>query len=175
MPRPSWKGYLKLSLVSCGIGLVVLVRHERLVMLQPRGNGMLATTLRYPYEVRQDGEYFEGISERKVAPALLDIVQEIIGRMSGHFEPDSFADRYEEAVTAMLQAKQAGQSFAVPETAEPDNVVDIMDALKRSLQAGADRRPRAPSKKAADTRTADAGQPARKTTAPKTPARKGAR
>src|SRR5258707_349757 len=130
-----------------GIGRVVLSRRERLLMLQPRGPGMLATTLRYPYEVRQDAEYFEGISERKVAPAMLDIAQEIIGRMSGHFEPDSFADRYEEAVTAMLQAKQAGQSFAVPETAEPDNVVDIMDALKRSLQAGGAPPPRPPGKK----------------------------
>src|SRR5260370_42383949 len=90
---------------------------------------------------------------------MLGIAQEIIGRMSGPFEPDSFADRYEEAVTAMLQAKQAGQSFAVPETAEPGNVVDIMEALKRSLQAGADRRPRAPSKKAADTRVAQAAEP----------------
>ena len=135
-----------------GIGRVVLARRERLLMLQPRGPGMLATTLRYPYEVRQDAEYFEGIGERKLAPAMLDIAQEIIGRMSGSFEPTSFADRYEEAVIAMLQAKQAGQSFAVPETAEPGNVVDIMEALKRSLQAGADRRPRAPSKKPAEAR-----------------------
>ncbi len=122
--------------------------------------------------MRQDAEYFEGIGERKVAPAMLDIAQEIIGRMSGHFEPESFADRYEEAVTAMLQAKQAGQSFAVPETAEPDNVVDIMDALKRSLQMGADRRPRAPSKKAADTREAEATEAARKPAARKTAGRK---
>ena len=71
-----------------GIGRVVLARRERLLMLQPRGPGMLATTLRYPYEVRQDAEYFEGIGERKLAPAMLDIAQEIIGRMSGHFEPD---------------------------------------------------------------------------------------
>src|SRR6266550_973586 len=76
-----------------GIGRVVLSRRERLLMLQPRGPGMLATTLRYPYEVRQDAEYFEGIGERKVAPAMLDIAQEIIGRMSGHFEPGTFADR----------------------------------------------------------------------------------
>jgi DNA end-binding protein Ku len=158
-----------------GIGRVVLSRRERLLMLQPRGPGMLATTLRYPYEVRQDAEYFEGISDRKVAPAMLDIAQEIIGRMSGHFEPDSFADRYEEAVTAMLQAKQAGRSFAVPEAAEPDNVVDIMDALKRSLQAGVDRRPRAPSKKAADTRAAGEAEPARKPAARKTASRKAAR
>ena len=126
--------------------------------------------------MRQDAEYFEGIGERKVAPAMLDIAQEIIGRMSGSFEPESFADRYEEAVTAMLEAKQAGRSFAVAETAEPDNVVDIMDALKRSLQMGADRRPRAPSKKAADTREAPAAETtARKPAARKTAARKAAR
>ena len=71
----------------------------------------------------------------------------------------------------MLQAKQAGQSFAVPETAEPGNVVDIMEALKRSLQAGADRRPRAPSKKPAEAEA----EPARKPAARKTAARKAAR
>src|SRR5882724_3635429 len=147
-----------------GIGRVVLSRRERMLMLQPRDRGMLATTLRFPYEVRQGAEYFEGITDVKLPAAMLDIAQEIIGRMSGHFEPDTFTDRYEEAVTAMLQAKQAGQSFAVPEAAEPDNVVDIMDALKRSLQAGADRRPRAPSKKAADTRAAGEAEPARKGT-----------
>jgi DNA end-binding protein Ku len=159
-----------------GIGRVVLARRERLLMLQPRGNGMLATTLRYPYEVRQDAEYFEGIGDRKVASDMLDIAQEIIGRMSGHFEPGTFADRYEEAVQAMLQAKQAGQSFAVPEAPEPGNVVDIMEALKRSLQASStDRRPRAPSKTAADTREAGATEPVRKTTARKAGARKAAR
>jgi DNA end-binding protein Ku len=136
---------------------------------------MLATTLRYPYEVRQDAEYFEGIGERKVAPAMLDIAQEIIGRMSGHFEPETFADRYEEAVVAMLSAKQAGQTFAVPEAAEPGNVVDIMDALKRSLQAssgdGAVRRPRAPSKKPVEKEAAATAVAAAK----KPKARKAAR
>jgi len=137
-----------------GIGRVVLSRRERLLMLAPRGTGMLATTLRYPYEVRQDAEYFESIGETKVQPAMLGIAQEIIGRMSGHFEPDKFTDRYEEAVTAMLRAKQAGQVFSVPEQAAPANVVNIMDALKKSLEAAgsdsAGRRPRAPSKKAVE-------------------------
>ena len=72
-----------------GIGRVVLSRRERMLMLQPRGKGMLATTLRYPYEVRQDAEYFEGITEIELPAAMLDIAQEIIGRMSGHFEPET--------------------------------------------------------------------------------------
>ena len=123
-------------------------------MLQPRDKGMLATTLRYPYEVRQDGEIFGEISDPRLPAEMLDIAQEIINRMSGHFEPDTFTDRYEEAVVGMLKAKQAGQTFTVPEPAAPANVVNIMDALKKSLEAsggdGAVRRPRAPSKKAED-------------------------
>lgn len=158
-----------------GIGRVVLNRRERMLMLEPRGNGMLATTLRYPYEVRQDGEYFADIADVKLPAEMLDIAQEIIGRKSGHFEPDKFTDRYEEAVVGMLRAKQAGQAFAMPAAEAPANVVNIMDALKRSLEAeGADagtiRRPRAPSKKAAETPAATAAQPTRK---PK--ARKAAR
>ena len=126
---------------------------------------MLATTLRYPYEVRQDAEYFEGITDMKLPAAMLDIAQEIIGRMSGHFEPDKFTDRYEEAVTAMLQRQAGGPGFRrCPRRTEPANVVNIMDALKRSLEAagggpGASRRPRAPSKKPAE---APAPRPRRK-------------
>jgi DNA end-binding protein Ku len=138
-----------------GIGRIVLARRERMLMLQPRDKGMLATTLRYPYEVRQDAEYFSDISDVKLPAEMLDIAQEIIARKSGHFEPDKFNDRYEEAVVGMLRAKQAGQTFAMPEAAAPANVVNIMDALKRSLAAegsegGAARRPRAPSKKPAE-------------------------
>ena len=80
----------------------------------------------------------------------MGIAEVIIERKSGHFEPDKFSDRYEEAVVSMLRAKQAGQSFAVQETPAPSKVVNIMDALKRSLEAeggGEVRRPRAPSKK----------------------------
>lgn len=157
-----------------GIGRVVLNRRERMLMLEPRAKGMLATTLRYPYEVRQDGEYFADITDVKLSAEMLDIAQEIIARKSGHFEPDKFTDRYEEAVVGMLRAKQAGQAFAVPEAEAPANVVNIMDALKRSLEAegaeaGTIRRPRAPSKKPAEAPAA-AAEPARK---PK--ARKAAR
>jgi DNA end-binding protein Ku len=160
-----------------GIGRVVLSRRERMLMLQPRGSGMLATTLRYPYEVRQDAEYFDGISERKLAPQMLDIAQELINRNAGHFEPGTFTDRYEEALVSMLTAKQAGQGFTAPETPEPGNVVDIMDALKRSLEAvstDANRRPRAASKKAVEAPAAEA-EATRKPAARKAAARKSAR
>ena len=147
-----------------GIGRVVLNRRERMLMLQPRSNGILATTLRYPYEVRQDAEYFSGITDVKLPAEMLDIAEVIIDRKSGHFEPDKFTDRYEEAVVGLLRAKQAGQSYAVTEAPAPTNVVNIMDALKRSLEAegteaGAARRPRAPSKKPAETPAAETRKP----------------
>jgi DNA end-binding protein Ku len=161
-----------------GVGRIVLNRRERMLMLEPRSNGILATTLRYPYEVRKDAEYFAGIPDIKLPPEMLDIAKEIIGRKSGHFEPDKFTDRYEEAVVSMLRAKQAGQTFAVPEAAPPANVVNIMDALKRSLEAdGGDaasiRRPRAPSKKPAEAPAT--GAATRKPTARKATPRKAAR
>src|SRR5690348_2165141 len=115
-----------------GIGRIVLARRERMLMLQARGKGMLATTLRYPYEVRQDGEIFDEITDVKLPGEMLDIAQEIIARKSAHFEPDKFTDRYEEAVVGLLKAKQAGQTFTVPEPSQPANVVNIMDALKKS-------------------------------------------
>jgi len=158
-----------------GIGRVVLSRRERMLMLHPRGKGMLATTLRYPYEVRQDAEYFSDIHDVKLSAEMLDIAQEIIARKSGHFEPDKFTDRYEEALVEMLRAKQSGQVFTSPQAAEPANVVNIMDALKRSLQAtGGDdtgRRPRAPSKKPVEAPPKAAAKPP----ARKAGARKAAR
>lgn len=135
-----------------GIGRLVLARRERMVMLQPRGKGILATTLRYPYEVRTDAEAFGGIADLELPDEMLEIAEIIISRKSGHFEPEKFTDRYEEAVVSLLKAKQAGEAFALPESPAPTNVVNIMDALKKSLEAeggGAApaRRPRAPSKK----------------------------
>jgi DNA end-binding protein Ku len=154
-----------------GIGRVVLSRRERLLMLHPRGKGMMATTLRYPYEVRQDSEYFSDIHDVKLSDEMLEIAQEIIARKAGHFEPEKFTDRYEEALVEMLRAKQSGQVFTTPEAAEPGNVVNIMDALRKSLQAsGGDasaRRPRAASKKAAEAPPAKAKPPARKVSARK--------
>jgi DNA end-binding protein Ku len=137
-----------------GIGRIVLQRRERMLMLAPRNKGIMATTLRYPYEVRQDAEYFSDISDIKLPEDMMGIAEVIIERKSGHFQPDKFSDRYEEAVVSMLRAKQAGQVFTVQETPNPSKVVNIMDALKRSLEAEGGkasdvRRPRAPSKKPA--------------------------
>jgi DNA end-binding protein Ku len=118
-----------------GLARVVLYRRERIVMIEPRGKGVFVATLRYPYEVRQDDAYFNDIPEANIEPDMLDLATHIIGRMAGHFEPGKFNDRYEEALEALVRSKQKGEPLALPEAPRPANVVSLMDALRRSLDA----------------------------------------
>jgi DNA end-binding protein Ku len=118
-----------------GLARVVLYRRERIVMIEPRGKGLFVATLRYPYEVREDDAYFEEIPDVKIQPDMLDLATHIIDRMAGHFDPTKFEDRYEEALVALVKSKQNGEPLALPEAPRPANVVNLMDALRRSLDA----------------------------------------
>jgi DNA end-binding protein Ku len=121
-----------------GLARVVVYRRERLLLLRPRGKGLLATALRYTNEVRDEKEYFDGIDNIKVPPDMLKLATHILETKKGHFNPAKFADRYEDALKDLIKAKRSGK--APPVIAEPksSNVINLMDALRRS--AGADRR-----------------------------------
>jgi DNA end-binding protein Ku len=112
---------------------VVLYRRERIIMLEALDKGMLATTLRYGYEVRGEQPYFEDIPDVAIPNEMLKLASHIIDQKAGHFDPTKFEDRYENAVQSLLKAKQAGLPAAEPETPPPSNVVNIMDALRKSL------------------------------------------
>ena len=116
------------------LGRVVLAKRERVIMLQPWDKGLMATTLRYPYEIRDAKEYFEDIPDVKVEPDMLKVAQHILQNKSTDFDPSQFDDHYEEAVVAMLKTKQAGLPVS-REHAAPrlQNVANLMDALRRSL------------------------------------------
>jgi len=101
------------------LGRVVFTSREHVITLEARGKGLLGMTLRYPYEVRKEDEYFEDIPDEKIPKDMLELASHIVETKSGHFEPEKFTDGYEEAVVSMLRAKQAGQVFAVPETPTP--------------------------------------------------------
>ena len=117
-----------------GIGRVVLYRRERPIMLEPRGKGLVATTLRYAYEVREDEDYFENIGEPEVSEEMLDLATHIIGRKLSHFDPKRFEDRYQNALLELIKAKQTHQPVKVAANApKPSNVVSLMDALRRSI------------------------------------------
>jgi DNA end-binding protein Ku len=116
------------------LGRVVLSKRERVVMLEPRDKGLIATTLRYPYEVRDAKEYFEDIPDLTVEPEMLKLAERILQSKTADFEPSRFVDHYEEALVEMLQKKQAGMTVSrEPATPRPQNVTNIMDALRRSL------------------------------------------
>jgi DNA end-binding protein Ku len=122
-----------------GIGRVVLYRRERPILLEPRGKGLVATTLRYAYEVRQDEDYFDDIGEPEVSEEMLDLATHIIGRKLSHFDPKRFEDRYQNALLELIKAKQTHQPVRPTTSApRPANVVSLMDALRRSISAEQD-------------------------------------
>lgn len=147
-----------------GIAKVVLYRRERILMLQPRGKGLMATALRYRNEVRAEDDYFDDIPGTKVPADMLDLAIHILKSKKGSFKPDKFEDRYEEALVDLIKAKQAGKPLPKATEPKPSNVINLMDALKRSVKGDKDggtatsRRPdkptarRAPAKKRAASR-----------------------
>ena len=123
-----------------GLGRVVTHRRERLLMLQPRGKGILATALRYKNEVRDEDKYFDEIPDVKVQRDTLDLAEHILAQKRGAFDPDKFEDRYEEALTALIKAKRAGKEPPTVATPKPSNVINLMDALRRSVKGDGEAR-----------------------------------
>ncbi len=130
------------------LGRVVLAKRERVIMLQPWEKGLLGTTLRYPYEVRDSKDYFYDIPDVKIAPDMLTLAEHILKSKETKFDPSIFVDRYEQAVLQLLEKKQQGMPApkAAPFVA-PTNVVSLMDALRRSIAE--DKDAGAPAKTAA--------------------------
>jgi DNA end-binding protein Ku len=116
------------------LGRVVLAKRERVIMLQPWEKGLLGTTLRYPYEVRDSKDYFYDIPDVKIAPDMLTLAEHILKSKETKFDPSKFVDRYEQAVIQLLEKKQQGMPApkAAPFVA-PTNVISLMDALRRSI------------------------------------------
>jgi DNA end-binding protein Ku len=135
-----------------GIARVVMARRERVMMLEPFGKGIMGTTRLYPYEIRSDEAVFEEIPEISLPPEMLNLAEHIIDKMTGEFEPDKFEDRYENAMIELIRSKQAGLPAPKEKTASrPANVVNLMDALRRSIDGGGGKSgAKSPSKKATD-------------------------
>jgi DNA end-binding protein Ku len=116
------------------IGRVVLTNREHIIALEPLDKGLLGTLLRYPYEVRSEKEYFDDIQDVKITKDMLDLAKHIVEQKSATFEPERFEDRYESALIDLINQKRNGLHMtpkAAPKSA--GNVINLMDALKRSL------------------------------------------
>jgi DNA end-binding protein Ku len=117
------------------IGKVVFTSREHIIALEARGKGLLGVTLRYPYEVRKEADYFGDLPDEKIPKDMLDLASHIVEMKAGHFDPGKFDDQYEDALKDLLKKKQEGRPIERPERREPTNVVNLMDALRRSLEA----------------------------------------
>jgi DNA end-binding protein Ku len=118
--------------------LATIIMHDRehILLVEPRDEGMLATVLRWPYEVRKPKEIFAGIPKKKVSAELLEVAEMLIERKMGKFKPSEFKDRYEEALLALLKAKRSGRKLkAAPKPPKVTKPSHVLDALKKSLAA----------------------------------------
>lgn len=113
---------------------IVLTNREHVLAIEPLGKGLLATTLRYPYELRDATDYFDDIKSPKISKDMIELAGHILDTKAAHFDPSKFKDEYETALKALVKRKAAGKSIKPTEPAgKSEDVVDLMDALRQSL------------------------------------------
>jgi DNA end-binding protein Ku len=116
------------------IGRVVLGSREHMIAIQPRGKGLIRTTLLYPYEVRREKDVFGAIPELKFDREMIDMAHQLMKSKQGHFQPEKFEDRYESALRDLVTKKQKGATLKASAPGKASsNVIDLMAALKASL------------------------------------------
>jgi len=124
------------------LGRVVFTSREHVIALEPRGKGILGVTLRYPYEVRDEDDYFGEIPNARVTKDMLELASHIVKTKTDHFNPKKFEDHYEEALKDLLRRKEKGEKIEVPHERESAKVINLMDALRRSAKGEAASAPR---------------------------------
>ena len=124
------------SMNMVAIGRLVLTNREHIIALEPMKKGLMGTLLRYPSEVRNEDEYFDDIQDVKVTKDMLDLAKHIVQQKTAEFEPGKFEDHYEAALTDLINQKRNGKTIAAKPRPRGENVVDLMDALKRSIGSG---------------------------------------
>ncbi len=144
------------------LGRVVLTSREHVIALESRGKGIMGTLLRYPYEVRDSAEYFADIPDLKIPKDMMELAKHIVESKTGHFDPEKFEDRYENALRQLIKKKSAGEKIEPARQPETAKVINLMDALRRSVEADK-KRPAASArqrKTAASARRSAAGRSA---------------
>ena len=115
---------------------IVLTNREHVIAIEPLGKGLLGTTLRYPYELRDEDAYFDNIKNPKLSKDMIELASHILDTKAAHFDPSKFKDEYENALKTLVRRKAAGKPVRIEERAEKGgNVINLIDALKQSLKA----------------------------------------
>jgi len=123
------------SMKMMALGRIVLTNREHVIALEPLEKGLMGTLLRFPYEVRDEADYFSDIKDIKVTKEMLDLAKHIVESKTGEFDPDRFEDHYESALADLISRKRSGEKIKAPSAARGSgNVVNLMDALRQSLK-----------------------------------------
>jgi len=117
------------------LGRVVFTTREHVFAIEPRGKGMLGVTLRNAYEIRKEADYFANIPNEKIPKDMLDLAVHIVETKAGHFEPEKFVDHYETALRELIKKKKRGEKIEKPKERRSAEVINLMDALRRSVAA----------------------------------------
>ncbi len=134
------------------LGRIVLANREHVIAIEPMDKGLVGTTLRYPYELRDSKAYFSGIRTPRIARDMVDLAGHILDSKAAHFDPAEFKDEYENALKALVRRKAKGHTIEAPEPREePSKVINLMDALRQSLAA--ERGGKGPRSRAKQTRS----------------------
>ena len=120
-----------------GLARAVLFRRERVLKLEPSGKGIVATSLHFANEVHAAESYFSEIPDLDLPKEMLELAKHIIHKMAGAFEPDRFEDRYENALIELIRSKQKGMPVKAQPAHRHTNVINLMDALRRSVETEA--------------------------------------
>jgi DNA end-binding protein Ku len=125
---------------------IVLTNREHIIAIEPLGKGLLGTTLRFPYELRDENDYFDGIKSPKLSKDMVELASHILDSKAAHFDPSRFKDEYETALKSLVRRKAAGKTIKIAEREEkPSNVISLMDALQQSLKGKAAAKRAAPA------------------------------
>lgn len=142
---------------TAALARTVIFRRMRSLLIRAHGNGLVATTLNFDYEVRSASDAFSDIPKMKVEGEMLELAEHIIKTKAGKFDPKAFDDRYEAAVAELVKAKIEGRKIKPAKRPEPTKVVSLLDALRESAKA----RGTASAKRAARANTGGAKAPAK--------------
>jgi DNA end-binding protein Ku len=130
------------------LGRVVISKREYVIALEPYEKGLLGTTLRYPYEVRNTADYFDDIEDVKIPAEMLKLAEHILDSKAKDFDSGSFVDRYESALVDLLNKKRAGITpKEAPATPSAPRVINLMDALRKSIEGETPKKPAAAASK----------------------------
>jgi DNA end-binding protein Ku len=114
---------------------IVIANREHVIALEPLGKGLVGTTLRYDYEVRDEKDYFSDVPAVRVTRDMVNLAAHILETKAARFDPAKFKDRYEDALKKLIRRKAKGKTIEAPEApAEESNVIDLMEALRQSVK-----------------------------------------